>query len=58
MSEDERADHEDEAWLLARERGQPGPTVSEATAARYARLQALITDLPAIPPGVTSRPDW
>ena len=61
MSENEREndeDHEDVAWLLARERGEPGPAVSDVTAARYARLESLIADLPALPPGVTSRPGW
>lgn len=58
MSEHEREDNDDTAWLLARERGQRGPTVSAATTARYARLQALITDLPATPAGVPPRADW
>jgi len=58
VSERERDDNEDAAWLVARERGQPGPAVSDATAARYARLQSLITDLPALPAGVTPRAGW
>lgn len=58
MSEDEREDHEDVAWLLARERGQPGPAVSPATEARYAWLQGMIADLPATPAGVTARTGW
>lgn len=58
MSEREREDNEDAAWLLARERGQSGSTVSDATKARYARLQALITDLPATPAGATPRAGW
>ena len=58
MSERERDDNEEVAWLLARERGQPGPAVSDATAARYARLQSLITDLPAMPAGVSPRAGW
>jgi hypothetical protein len=58
VSEHEREDNDDAAWLLARERGQPGPTVSAATTARYARLQSLITDLPAMPAGVSPRAGW
>jgi hypothetical protein len=48
--EREEEDDEDVAWLLARERGEPGPAISDATAARYARLESLIADLP--------RPGW
>jgi len=58
VSERERDDNEEAAWLLARERGQPGPTISAATTARYDRLQALITDLPAMPAGVPPRAGW
>jgi len=51
--------HDDEDdWLLARERGQPGPAVSDETAARYAQLQSLIKDLSATPAGVASRVGW
>jgi hypothetical protein len=58
VSEDEREDSDDVAWLLARERGEPGPIVSAATSARYERLQALIKDLPAMPAGVPPRAGW
>jgi hypothetical protein len=58
MSEGDREDDEEAAWLVARERGQPGRTVSDATAARYRQLQALITDLPVTPDGVRPRADW
>ena len=51
-------DEDDQAWLLARERGEPGPTVSEARASRYAQLGTLIKDLPALPAGTDRRPDW
>jgi len=51
------ADDEDR-WLLARERGEPTPPLPAATAARYAQLQSLIEDLPAVPAGVALRPDW
>ena len=60
--EDDEDDEDDEyVWLLARERGQPGPTVPDGTEERYAQLQSLITDLPAIPAtpgGVSSRVGW
>ena len=59
MSDDDREDHDDElAWLIARERGQPGPPVSAATAARHERLEALLKDLPAMPAGVPPRAGW
>lgn len=45
------ADHRDDeaAWILARERGLPAPSISEERAARYERLQALLADLPESP---------
>ena len=58
MSDNEREDQEDASWLLARERGQPGPPASEATAARYERLQSMITNLPATPAGITAGAGW
>lgn len=58
MSEPEPKDDEEVDWLVARERGQPGPTVPDATAAEHARLQSLITDLPAAPEGATLDKDW
>jgi len=54
---DDEPDDEDD-WLLARERGQPGPAVSDETVRRYAQLQSLIKDLPATPAGVASRVGW
>ncbi len=56
MSDGER--ERDAAWLLARERGEPGPEVSEARAERYAQLEALVTDLPAMPDAFIPRPGW
>lgn len=58
MSEQQPDRHDDEAWLLARERGESGPAISEAGAARYARLGALIAELPAAPAGIAQRTDW
>ncbi|HEX2689736.1 MAG TPA: hypothetical protein VHN14_24125, partial [Kofleriaceae bacterium] len=58
MSENEREIEPDAAWLLAREGGPPGPAVSDATAVRYARLQSMITDLPATPSGAGARAGW
>lgn len=52
---DDEREHE---WLLARERGEPGPTISEARAGHYAQLGTLIADLPAVPAGTAQRPDW
>lgn len=54
----EREDAADVRWLLARERGQPGLAVSAASMARYAQLEALIADLPAVPAGVSPRAGW
>ncbi|MBC7975164.1 MAG: hypothetical protein H7138_09280 [Myxococcales bacterium] len=42
-------DTEDVAWLLARERGQAGPSLSAAKMARYTQLEGLIADLPDTP---------
>ena len=60
MSNNAQGNQEDDedVWLLARERGQPGPTVPEGTAGKYAQLQSLITELPATPVGVSSRAGW
>ena len=45
------------AWLLARDSGCPGPQVSDATAARYAQLEAMLADL--LPPDANApRADW
>jgi hypothetical protein len=51
-------DEDDQAWLLARERGEPGPTLSDDRASRYAQLGTLIKDLPALPAGTVRRTDW
>lgn len=56
MSDGER--DRDVAWLLARERSEPGPAMSDERAGRYARLETLVTDLPAMPATVAPRPDW
>lgn len=56
--DDDSDDGDDQAWLLARERGEPGPTVSDARARRYAQLETRIKDLPALPAGTVQRPDW
>jgi hypothetical protein len=58
MTDQRREDDEASAWLLARERGVPGPSVSEATAARYQRLQGLIEELPETPGDVDPGNDW
>jgi hypothetical protein len=51
--------HDDDlAWLLARERGEPAPTISEARASRYAQLGTLIADLPATPAGTVEHEGW
>lgn len=57
MSESQRED-DDVAWLLARAKGQPGPSISETSAARYEKLEALLSDLPATPAGATPREGW
>jgi len=54
----ERRRDDDAEWLLARERGVPGPNVSETTAARYERLQGLIQELPETPGDVAPRAGW
>ena len=49
---------DDHAWLLARERGEPTPTISDARASRYAQLDTLIADLPDTPAGVVEHEGW
>jgi hypothetical protein len=51
-------DERDHAWLLARARGEPGPTISVARAGQYAQLETLIADLPAVPAGTVQRRGW
>lgn len=59
MTHDRDPDDEREhAWLLARERGEPGPAISEARAGDYAQLGTRIADLPAVPAGTARRHDW
>src|SRR5688572_14480493 len=53
VSDDKR---DDTAWLLARERGQRGAAIPEASAARYRRLEALVAELPATP--IAPPPGW
>jgi hypothetical protein len=56
---DDSAENDKEiAWLLACERGQPGPEVSDATAARYAQLKLLIATLPTTPADVAAGGGW
>lgn len=49
---------EDEAWLLARERGIPDASTPEAKALLYSRLDALVADLPEMPSAFVPRPGW
>lgn len=58
MSDRTPDDDDYHAWLLARERGEPGPPISDARASRYAQLGALIADLPAMPAGAVHRSGW
>jgi hypothetical protein len=51
-------DRDDREWLLARERGEPAPPLSEGRAGHYAQLGTLIADLPAMPPGMVDRQGW
>jgi hypothetical protein len=56
---DRRPDHEDDhAWLLARERGEPVPAISEVRARHYTQLGTLIAGLPALPAGTIRRRGW
>jgi len=55
---DHRPHDDDHAWLLARERGEPAPTISEARASRYAQMGTLIADLPATPAGTVEHEGW
>jgi hypothetical protein len=54
----ERREDDDVAWLLARAKGEPGPSISPARAARYEKLEALIGELPAQPGEAVPPPDW
>ena len=51
-------DDDDHAWLLARERGERGPEISEVRARRYTQLGRLIAGLPALPAGTVRRSGW
>ncbi|TMQ16911.1 MAG: DUF4384 domain-containing protein, partial [Deltaproteobacteria bacterium] len=56
---DRRLDDDvDHAWLLARERGEPQRAISDARARGYARLGALVADLPPVPAGTVQRSGW
>lgn len=57
MSDREREDN-DIAWLLARAKGQPGPSISEDSAARYEKLESLLASLPEAPEGAAPREGW
>ena len=52
------SEDDDVAWLLARTKGAPAPSISPASAARYGKLEALISELPARPADAAPRPDW
>jgi hypothetical protein len=51
-------DDDDDAWLLARERGEPMPPISDRRARQYAQLDRLLADLPAVPAGTVQREGW
>jgi hypothetical protein len=53
-----RDEDDEDRWLQARERGEPGPPIPDATAAKYAELQSLLEDLPVVPAGASLRPGW
>jgi hypothetical protein len=46
------------AWLLARAKGQPGPSISPARAARYEKLEAMLAELPVTPGASTPSEGW
>lgn len=54
---DSRED-DDVAWLLARAKGRPGPSISPVRVARYEKLEALLAELPATPGAATPREGW
>src|SRR5882762_562381 len=54
----EECEDDDVAWLLARAKRQPGPSISGPSAARYEKLEALIADVPATPAGAAAREAW
>jgi hypothetical protein len=55
---DGRREDDDVAWLLARAKAQPGPSISETSASRYEKLEALLGDLPAAPAEANPTPGW
>ncbi|HEY0985781.1 MAG TPA: hypothetical protein VGD80_01975, partial [Kofleriaceae bacterium] len=57
MSDDGRED-DDVAWLLARAKGQPGPSISPARAARYEKLEAMLAELPVTPGASAPSEGW
>src|SRR5437762_10951452 len=58
MADGRPDDEDDQAWLLARERGEPRPAISEVRARHYAQLSKLIAELPALPAGTVRREGW
>lgn len=55
---DGRREDDDVAWLLARAKAQPGPSISETSASRYEKLEALLGDLPAAPAETNPTQGW
>ena len=43
---------------MARAKGQPGPAISAARAARYEKLESLLAELPATPGAAMPREGW
>jgi hypothetical protein len=58
MNSGSREGDDEDRWLRARERGEPGPPIPGVTAATYAELRSLLEDLPVVPAGATLRPGW
>lgn len=57
MNSGHNEDDEDR-WLQARERGEPGPPIPDATATKYSELRSLLEDLPVVPTGATLSTGW
>jgi hypothetical protein len=53
-----RDEDDEDRWLVAHERGEPGPAIPDATIAKYAELQSLLEELPVVPAGASPRPGW
>jgi hypothetical protein len=54
----EHREDDDVAWLLARAKGKPGPSISPARATSYEKLEAMITRLPARQGDAVPPADW